>query len=63
MKKEYDFSYGKRGQVIPTSGRTRVTIYLDREVLEILKAESERTGTGSQTLINEALAKRRPVPS
>ena len=29
MKKEYDFSRGKRGAVLSTAGKTRITIYLD----------------------------------
>ena len=29
MKKVYDFSKGKRGAVIPTTGKTRITIYMD----------------------------------
>ena len=57
MKKEYDFSRGKRGAVLPTPGKTRITIYLDDVILEKFKAESERTGTGYQTLINDALTK------
>jgi uncharacterized protein (DUF4415 family) len=57
MKKEYDFSRGKRGAVLPTSGKTRITIYLDDLILNRFKAESERTGKGYQTLINDALAK------
>jgi uncharacterized protein (DUF4415 family) len=56
MKKEYDFSRGKRRAAIPTTGKTRITIYLDDEVLKAFKAESERTGKGYQTLVNEALA-------
>jgi uncharacterized protein (DUF4415 family) len=55
MKKEYDFSKGKRGAVIPQVGKTRITIYLDDAILKRFKAESERTGKGYQTLINEAL--------
>ena len=55
MKKVYDFSKGKRGAVIPTTGKTRITIYLDDGILKRFKSESERTGTGYQTLINEAL--------
>jgi uncharacterized protein (DUF4415 family) len=56
MKKEYDFSRGKRGAVLSTAGKTRITIYLDNATLERFKAVSERTGKGYQTLINEALA-------
>jgi uncharacterized protein (DUF4415 family) len=55
MKKEYDFSKGKRGAVIPTEGKTRITIYLDDVVIERFKALSEKTGKGYQTLLNEAL--------
>jgi len=32
--REYDFSKGKRGAVIATTGKTRITIYLDDDVLE-----------------------------
>lgn len=55
MKKEYNFSKGKRGAVIPQVGKTRITIYLDDAILKRFKAESERTGKGYQTLINDAL--------
>jgi uncharacterized protein (DUF4415 family) len=55
MKKVYDFSKGKRGAVIPTAGKTRITIYVDEAVIKRFKAQSERTGKGYQTLINEAL--------
>ena len=55
MKKVYDFSKGKRGAVIPTTGKTRITIYIDDATLKLFKTESEKTGKGYQTLINEAL--------
>src|SRR3989304_8607347 len=55
MRKEYDFSKGKRGAVIPTTGKTRITIYLDDELLKRFKTQSEKTGKGYQTLINVAL--------
>lgn len=55
MKKEYDFSKGKRGAVIPATGKTRITIYLDDEIVRRFRAQSEKTGKGYQTLINEAL--------
>jgi uncharacterized protein (DUF4415 family) len=56
MKKEYDFSRGKRGAVLSNAGKTRITIYLDNRTLQRFKAESEKTGKGYQTLINEALS-------
>jgi len=58
MKKEYDFSRGRRGAVVKTTGKTRITIYLDAGIVRHFKAASERTGKGYQTLINEALATR-----
>lgn len=55
MKKVFDFSKGKRGAVVPAAGKTRITIYVDDAVIQRFKAESEKTGKGYQTLINEAL--------
>ena len=55
MKKEYDFSKAKRGAVLPPTGKTRITLYLDNDVLEHFRVISEKTGRGYQTLINEAL--------
>ena len=55
MRKEYDFSRGKRGAVIPSPGKTRITIMLDDDVIEAFRAKAEATGRGYQTLINEAL--------
>jgi uncharacterized protein (DUF4415 family) len=55
MKKEYDFTKGKRGAVIQEAGKTRITIYLDDAILKRFKAQSEKTGKGYQTLINDAL--------
>lgn len=55
MKKAYDFSKGKRGAVVPTTGKTRITIYVDDAIIKSFKAQSGKTGKGYQTLINEAL--------
>ena len=55
MKKAYDFSKGKRGAIVPTTGKTRITIYVDDAIIKSFKAESDKTGKGYQTLINEAL--------
>ena len=55
MKKEYDFSKARRGAAVPQKGKTRITIYLDDEVLAAYRALSEKTGKGYQTLINDAL--------
>jgi len=55
MRKDYDFSKGKRGAVLPSSGKTRITIMLDAEILEFFRAKAEAAGTGYQTMINSTL--------
>ena len=55
MRKEYDFSKGKRGAVIPSPGKTRITIMLDDEIIEQFRVKAEAQGIGYQTLINAAL--------
>ena len=57
MRKEYDFSNGKRGPVVaPVSGKTRITIRLDDEVIEWFRTQVDKAGGGNyQTLMNRAL--------
>ncbi len=55
MKKAYDFSRAGRGAVVSSTGKTRITIYVDDAVIKRFEAQSEKTGKGHQTLINEAL--------
>ena len=55
MKAEYDFSEAKRGAVIPQTGKTRITIYIDDDVLEIFRERADSAGKGYQTIMNEAL--------
>ncbi|ACL71253.1 BrnA antitoxin family protein [Thioalkalivibrio sulfidiphilus] len=55
MRKEYDFSKGKRGAVIKSPGKTRITIMLDNDVIEAFREHAEKLGIGYQTAINEAL--------
>jgi len=57
MNKEYDFSKGKRGQVIKTpTGKTRITIRIDDDVIEWFRQQVHAQGGGNyQTLINMAL--------
>jgi uncharacterized protein (DUF4415 family) len=57
MKKQYDFSKGKRGAVVPApKGKTRITIRIDNDILDWFRGEVEAAGGGNyQTLINQAL--------
>jgi uncharacterized protein (DUF4415 family) len=55
MRSEYDFSKAKRGAVIASPGKTRITIMLDNDVLDAFRAQAEAEGRGYQTAINEAL--------
>lgn len=55
MRKSYDFSNGKRGPVLETLGKTRITIMLDNEVIEYFRARAEVAGSGYQTMINAEL--------
>jgi uncharacterized protein (DUF4415 family) len=57
MRSEYDFSKAKRGPVVrvPT-GKTRITIRLDDDVLAWFRKQVHKAGGGSyQSLINDAL--------
>ncbi len=55
MRNEYDFSKAQRGPVIQSSGKTRITIMLDDDVIEHFRQQAELQGTGYQTLINATL--------
>lgn len=55
MKREYDFSEGKRGAVFPQTGKIRITIYIDDDVLEAFRDRADASGRGYQTMINDAL--------
>ena len=66
MLDEYDFSKGKRGPIIPHKGKTRITIFIDTDILEWFRDQAEREGRGYQTEINQALRNytkqdRRPI--
>ena len=55
MRTEYPFSKGKRGAVLPQKGKTRISIFIDNTVLDEFRARAAQTGTGYQTMMNEAL--------
>lgn len=55
MKKQYEFKHGKRGAVIASKGKTRITIYLDDDIIEEFRNRADAAGRGYQTMINDAL--------
>ncbi len=57
MKMSYDFRKARRGSVLPVDGnKVRITIRLDREIIDWFKARVEAQGGGNyQTLLNDAL--------
>ena len=57
MKKEHNFTKGKRGAVVPVpKGKTRITIRIDDDILDWFRGEVDAAGGGNyQTLINNAL--------
>ena len=57
MKADCDFSRARRGAVVPPSGKkVRITIRLDRDIVDWFRAKVEDQGGGSyQTMINDAL--------
>ena len=59
MKKEYDFTKGKRGPVIsPSPNKARITIRLDNDIIDWFKNKVNNAGGGNyQSMINEALRK------
>jgi Arc/MetJ-type ribon-helix-helix transcriptional regulator len=57
MRKEYDFTQAEIGPVEPIpTGKTRITIRLDDDILEWFRQRVHAGGGGnSQSLINQAL--------
>lgn len=55
MRRQHDFRKGRRGAVIPSKGKTRITIMLDDDILEHFRMRAETEGVGYQTMINAAL--------
>jgi len=57
MKKQYDFSKGKRGAVVKyPPGKSRITIRIDDDILGWFRDQAHKAGGGSyQSMINNAL--------
>lgn len=57
MKEEYDFTAGIRGPVVPApTGKTRITIRIDDDIIEWFRRQVEQQGGGNyQSMMNGAL--------
>ena len=57
MRKEYDFSRGRKGAVLTAApGKTKITIRLDDDILAWFRHRAHAVGGGNyQTMINRAL--------
>jgi hypothetical protein len=55
LRTEYDFSQAQRGAVIPSPGKTRITITLDDDVIEYFRVQAEVAGVGYQASMTALL--------
>ena len=57
MQTNYNFNKGRRGAVVQTGvKKVRITIRLDRDIVDWFRAEVEKQGGGNyQTMLNDAL--------
>ena len=55
MRVEYDFSKAVRKALIPSKGKTRISIFIDNAVLDAFRSKAESAGVGYQTMMNDAL--------
>jgi len=55
MRDDYDFSQGKRGLIRPHPGQTRMTIWVDTDVLDAYMAYANRLGEDMTPAMNTAL--------
>ena len=52
---DVDFARATVGAAQPNIGKTRITMWVDNDVLDAFKARGAQAGKGYQTLANEAL--------
>ena len=55
LSPDYDMTQARRGPVVSRPEKTRITIWIDNDILEACRSQAEKTGKGYQTLVNEAL--------
>ncbi|MBF0237666.1 MAG: hypothetical protein HQM12_08190 [SAR324 cluster bacterium] len=57
MKKEYDFSQGKRGLFYNPEAQLNLPIYLDQDIAMFIGERATAKKVDTQTLVNEWLRK------
>src|SRR2546422_10712255 len=57
MRAEYYYYQGTRCEVTTQKGQTRISIFIDNHVLDEFRARAQKSGTGYQTMMNDALRK------
>jgi len=57
MKKEYDFSKGKRGRFYHPKAKLNIPVYLDQDVEVYFSEKAKAKGIDMQQMVNELLRK------
>jgi len=57
MKKEYDFSKGKRGKFYRPGAELNFPIYLEPEIADFMRNIAGKKGTDVETIVNDWLKK------
>ena len=57
MRKEYDFSKGKRGKFYHPDVELNLPVYLDSDVAAFLRELAEKKGTEIERIVNDWLRK------
>ena len=55
MRKEYDFSKGKRGIFFRTDMKLNLPIYLDEHISEVVEKIASKKGIDRSAVVNELL--------
>jgi len=55
MKKEYDFSKGKRGKFYHPNARLNLPVYLETDIAEFIQKYAQEKNIDTGTIVNEWL--------
>ncbi|MBI5749048.1 MAG: hypothetical protein HZA00_07965 [Nitrospinae bacterium] len=57
MEKEYDFSKGERGKFYRSDAELYLPIYIEPDMMEVLRKLSKKKGVEITTIVNEWIKK------